>query len=174
MLCKHQGAIALSIADMKGINPSFCTQKQKVQPQMRLNPNMMEVIKKEVNKHLDARIKNPILDYPWVSPTQVVPKKRGMTVVSNEYNELILICKVIGCHVCIYFRKLNDATWKDHFPLPFIDQMLERLAGNNYYFFFMGYLDTCRFQWHWKISKRPLLLAYRRMPSGRCNGPTTF
>lgn len=133
----------MSIADMKGINPSFYTHKQNVPPQMRLNPNMMEVIKMEVNKIPDGRIKNPILDYPWVSSTQVVPKKGGLTVVSNECNELILTRKVIGCHVCIYFRKLNDATWKDHFLLPFIDQMLERLAGNNYYFFYgiSGYLQ---------------------------------
>ncbi|GJX23343.1 hypothetical protein Tco_0227788 [Tanacetum coccineum] len=49
-----------------------------------------------------------------------------MTVVTNEYNELIPIRLVTVWRVCIDYRKLNDATRKDHFPLPFIDQMLER------------------------------------------------
>ncbi|GJT32888.1 reverse transcriptase domain-containing protein [Tanacetum coccineum] len=58
-----------------------------------------------------------------------------MIVVLNDNNELIPSRTVIGWRVRIDYRKLNDATRKDHFPLPFIDQMLERLCGNEYYYF---------------------------------------
>ena len=90
---------------------------------------MQEVVKKEIIKLLDAGIIFPISDSAWVSLVQVVPKKGGMTVVTNERNELIPTRTVTGWRVCIDYRRLNDATRKDHFPLPFIDQMLERLAG---------------------------------------------
>ena len=80
----------------------------------------------------------PISDSSWVSPVQVVPKKGGITVVPNEKNELIPMRTVTGWRVCIDYRKLNEATRKDHFPLPFIDQMLERLAGHSYYCFLDG------------------------------------
>ncbi|GKF65162.1 hypothetical protein Tco_0191679, partial [Tanacetum coccineum] len=69
----------------------------------------------------------------------VVPKKGGMTVVKNEKDELIPQQTVTGWRVCIDYRKLNNATQKDHFPLPFIDQMLERLAGHEYYCFLDGF-----------------------------------
>nr|GEX58945.1 reverse transcriptase domain-containing protein [Tanacetum cinerariifolium] len=67
---------------------------------------------------------------PWVSPVHWVQKKGGFTVVENEDNELILTRLVMGLRVCFDYRKLNEATRKDHFPIPFMDQMLERLAGN--------------------------------------------
>ncbi|GKA82679.1 reverse transcriptase domain-containing protein, partial [Tanacetum coccineum] len=95
----------------------------------------IKVIKKEVVKFLDAGLIYPISDSPWVSPVHCVPKKGGMTIVTNEDNKLILTRIVTGWRVCIDYRKLNDATRKDHFSLPFIDQMLERLAGNEYYCF---------------------------------------
>ncbi|KAK1441342.1 hypothetical protein QVD17_07190 [Tagetes erecta] len=134
VLKMHKKAMAWKIMDIKGINPSFCTHKilmedeykPVVQHQRRLNPNMQEVVKKEVIKLLDAGLIYPISDSAWVSPVQVVPKKGGMTVVTNEKNELIPTRTVTGWRVCIDYRKLNDATRKDHFPLPFIDQMLER------------------------------------------------
>ncbi|GJU33837.1 hypothetical protein Tco_1182191 [Tanacetum coccineum] len=74
-----------------------------------------------------------------VSPVHCVPKKGGITVVKNEENELIPTRLVTGWRVCIDYQKLNDATRKDHFPLPFMDQMLERLAGNEYYCFLDGF-----------------------------------
>ena len=70
---------------------------------------------------------------------QVVPKKGRVTVVPNEKNELIPTRTVTGWRMCIDYRKLNEATRKDHFPLPFMDQMLERLAGHEYYYFLDGY-----------------------------------
>ena len=113
--------------------------KPVVQPQRRLNPAMKEVVQKEVTKLLEAGIIYPIFDSPWVSPVQVVPKKGGMTVVHNEKNELVPTRIVTGWRMCIDYRRLNTATRKDHFPLPFIDQMLERLAGHDYYCFLDGY-----------------------------------
>ncbi|GJX58578.1 DNA-directed DNA polymerase [Tanacetum coccineum] len=100
--------------------------KPAVQHQRRVNPKIHEVIKKEVIKLLDARLIYPISDSPWVSPVHCVPKKGGMTVVENKDNELIPTRLVTGWRVCIDYRKLNDVTRKDHFSLPFMDQMLER------------------------------------------------
>nr|GFD36167.1 reverse transcriptase domain-containing protein [Tanacetum cinerariifolium] len=68
-----------------------------------------------------------------------VPKKGGMTVIKNDENELVPTRLVTGWRVCINYRKLNEATRNDHFPLPFMDQMLERLAGNEYYCFLDGF-----------------------------------
>nr|GEU42423.1 reverse transcriptase domain-containing protein [Tanacetum cinerariifolium] len=113
-----------------------------VQHQRRVNPKIHDVIKKEVLKLLDARLIYPISDSPWVSPVHCIPKKGGFTVVKNEENQLIPTRLVTGWRVCIDYRKLNEATRKDHFPLPFIDQMLERLAGNEYYCFLDGFLGT--------------------------------
>ncbi|GKA78220.1 hypothetical protein Tco_0784757 [Tanacetum coccineum] len=118
--------------------------KPSVQPQRRVNPNIEEVVKKEVIKLLDVGLIYLISDSPWVSLVQVVPKKGGMTVVKNEKNELILQRTVTGWYVCIDYRKLNNATRKDHFPLPFIDQILEHLARHEYYCFldwFSGYFQ---------------------------------
>ncbi|GKF12635.1 hypothetical protein Tco_0050561, partial [Tanacetum coccineum] len=147
VLGNHNGAIARSIAEIKGIDSSFCTYKiimeeefkPSVHPQRRVNPNIKEVVKKEVIKHLDAGLIYPISDSPWVSPVQVVLKKGGMTVVKNEKDELIPQRTVTRWRVCVDYRKLNNATQKDHFPLPFIDQILERLAGHEYYYFLDGF-----------------------------------
>ncbi|GJY10963.1 reverse transcriptase domain-containing protein [Tanacetum coccineum] len=148
VLKSHKRAIAWKLSDIKGINPEFCTHKilmeedykPAVQHQRRVNPKIHDVIKKEVEKLLDAGLIYPISDSPW----------------------------------------LNEATRKDHFPLPFMDQMLERLARNEYYCFldgFSGYFQipidphdqekttfTCPYG----------TFAYRRMPFGLCNAPGTF
>ncbi|GKB05567.1 hypothetical protein Tco_0833762, partial [Tanacetum coccineum] len=85
-----------------------------VQHQRRVNPKIHDVIKKEVEKLLEAGLIYPISDSPWVSPIHCVPKKGGMTVVVNEENELIPTRLVTGWRVCIDYRKLNEATRKDH------------------------------------------------------------
>ncbi|KAL8124269.1 hypothetical protein AgCh_012061 [Apium graveolens] len=113
--------------------------KPTVEQQRRLNPIMKEVVKKEIIKWLDAGIIYPISDSSWVSPVQCVPKKGGITVVANEKNELIPTRTVTWWRVCMEYRKLNKATRKDHFPLAFIDQMLDRLAGHEYYRLLDGY-----------------------------------
>ncbi|GJY46495.1 reverse transcriptase domain-containing protein [Tanacetum coccineum] len=97
--------------------------KPVVQKQRRLNPNMQVVVKKDIMKLLDTGIIYPIADSPWVSPIHCVPKKGGITVVTNENDELVPTRTVTGWRVCIDYRKLNEATLKDHFPLPFMDQM---------------------------------------------------
>nr|GEX15474.1 reverse transcriptase domain-containing protein [Tanacetum cinerariifolium] len=84
-----------------------------------------------------------LLSSSWVSLIHVVRKKEGMTVVSNDDNELIPSRTITGWRVCIDYRKLNDATRKDHFPLPFIDQMLERLLSNDHYCFLDGFSGFC-------------------------------
>jgi hypothetical protein len=94
---------------------------------------MREVVKKEVLKTLKARVIYPVSDSEWVSPVQVVPKKGGMTFIGNEKNELIPQRIITGWWMCIDDRKLNKTTQKDHFPLPFIDEMLERLANHSFF-----------------------------------------
>ncbi|GJS24776.1 putative nucleotidyltransferase, ribonuclease H [Tanacetum coccineum] len=188
VLRSYKKAIAWGISDIKGIDPSFCTYKilmeevykPCVQPQRRLNPNMKEVIKKEVIKPMDAGIIYPIYDSPWMSQVQVVPKKGGMTVVRNEKNEFIPQRIVIGWRVCIDYRKLNDATKKDHFPLPFIDQMLKRLAGHDHYCFLNGFSGYFQILIALEDQEKTTFtcpygtFAYHRMPFGLCNAPATF
>ncbi|GJV77440.1 reverse transcriptase domain-containing protein [Tanacetum coccineum] len=141
----------------------------------------MTVIKKEeVEKLLDAGLIYPISDSPWVSPVHCVPKKGGMTVVKNEENELVPTRLVTGWRVCIDYRKLNEATCKDHFPLPFMDQMLERLAGNEFYCFLDGFSGYFQIPIDPKDQEKTTFMcpygtfAYRRMPFGLCNAPGTF
>nr|GEX94384.1 hypothetical protein [Tanacetum cinerariifolium] len=116
----------------------------------------------------------------WVILVHRVPKKGGFTVVENEENELILTSLVTEWRVCIDYRKLNEATRKDHFPLPFMDQMLERLAGNQYYCFldsFSGYFQTPidpKDQDKTTFISPYGTFVYRRMPFGLYNAPGTF
>nr|GFA64834.1 reverse transcriptase domain-containing protein [Tanacetum cinerariifolium] len=148
-----------------GINPKFYTYKilmeedykPAVQHQRRVNPKIHNVIKKEVEKLLDAGLIYRIYDSPWVNPVHCVPKKGGFTVVENEENELIPTRLVTGWRVFIDYQKLNEATRKDHFPLPFMDQMLERLAGNEYYCFldsFFGIVHTDHFALKYLFAKK--------------------
>nr|GFB05222.1 reverse transcriptase domain-containing protein [Tanacetum cinerariifolium] len=147
VLKSRRKAIAWKLTDIRGIDPEFYSQKilleedfsPKVQSQRMVNPKIHNVFKKEVKKLLDAGLIFPISDSPWVSHVHCVPKKGGMTVIKNDENELVPTRLVTGWRVCIYYRKLNEATRKDHFPLPFMDQMLERLARNEYYCFLDGF-----------------------------------
>ena len=109
--------------------------RTSIEHQRRLNPVMKEVVGKEVLKWLNAGFIYAISDSPWVSPVHVVPKKGGFTMIKNEKNELIPIRTVTRWRVCIDYRKLNTATRKDHYPLPFIDQMLDRLVRHSHYCF---------------------------------------
>ncbi|CAM8990052.1 unnamed protein product [Rhodiola kirilowii] len=154
--------------------------KPSREPQRRLNPIMMEVVQKEIQKLLDADVIYPISDSQWVSPVHVVPKKTGITVEKNAEGEMVTTRVKNGWRMCVDYRKLNAVTRKDHFPLPFIDQMLDRLAGKPYFCFldgFSGYNQipiapedqekttfTCPFG----------TFAFRRMSFGLCNAPDTF
>ena len=188
ILRKYKEAIAWSIEDLKGISPSICMHKillndnakTSIEHQRRLNPVMKEVVRKEVLKWLNAGFIYAISYSSWVSPVHVVPKKGGFTVIRNEKNELVPTRTVRGWRVCIDYRKLNTATRKDHFPLPFIDQMLDRLAGHPHFCFldeYSGYNQiviapedqekttfTCPFG----------TFAFRRMSFGLCNALGTF
>ncbi|XP_057990602.1 uncharacterized protein LOC131172983 [Hevea brasiliensis] len=106
--------------------------------QRRMNPLMMDLVKKEILKLLNADVNYPILDSKWVSPIHA-PKKIGITMVKNQKNELVLRRIQNGWKVCIDYKKLNALTRKDHFPLPFMDQMLENLVGYFHYCFVDGY-----------------------------------
>ncbi|RDX94083.1 Retrovirus-related Pol polyprotein, partial [Mucuna pruriens] len=188
VLRQHKKAIGWKLSDLPGINPSICMHRilmeEDIKPirqqQRRLNPTILDVVKKEVTKLLAAGIIYPISDSQWVSPVQVVPKKSGMTVTKNRQDELVPTRIQNSWRVCIDYRRLNQATRKDHFPLPFIDQMLEKIAGKSHYCFldgFSGYMQihialedqhkttfTCPFG----------TFAYTRMPFGLCNAPSTF
>nr|GEX36774.1 reverse transcriptase domain-containing protein [Tanacetum cinerariifolium] len=160
VLKSHKRAIAWKLSDIKGIDLEFCTHKilmvddcePAVQHQRRVNPKIHDVIKQE----------------------------GGFTVVENEDNELILTRLVTGWRVCIEYRKLNEATRKDHFPLSFMDQMLERLAGNQYYCFLDGFSGYFQIPIDSKVQDKTTFtypygtFAYRRMPFGLCNAPETF
>nr|GEV66012.1 reverse transcriptase domain-containing protein [Tanacetum cinerariifolium] len=188
VLKSHKRAIAWKISNIKGIDPRYCTHKilmekdnkPAVQSQRRVNPKIHDVIKKEVIKLLDAGVIYPISDSPWVSPIHCVPKKGGMTIVANENNELIPIRLVTGWRVCIDYMKLNDATRKDHFSLPFMDQKLERLAENEFYCFLDGFSGYFQIPIDPQDQEKTTFtclygtFAYRRMPFGLCNAPGTF
>ncbi|GJW68965.1 DNA-directed DNA polymerase [Tanacetum coccineum] len=154
--------------------------KPVIQPQRHLNLKVQDLVKNEIVKLLDSSLIYLISDSSWVSPIHVVPKKGGMTVVLNDNNELIPSRTVIRWRVCIDYCKLNDATRKDHFPLLFIDQMLERLCGNEYYCFLDGFSGFFQIPIAPEDQEKTTFtcpygtFAYRRMPFGLYNAPATF
>ncbi|GJT91835.1 hypothetical protein Tco_1080680 [Tanacetum coccineum] len=154
--------------------------KPAVQHQIRVNLKIHNVIKKEVEKLLAAGLIYPISDSPWVSPVHCLPKKGRFTVVENDENKLIPTRLVMRWRMCIDYQKLNEATHKDHFPLPFMDQMRERLAGNEYYCFLDGFLGYFQIPIDLHDQEKTTFtcpygtFAYRRMPFGLCNAPDTF
>ncbi|RVW62959.1 Retrovirus-related Pol polyprotein from transposon 297 [Vitis vinifera] len=127
-----------------------------------------------------SRYYYPISDRPWVSPTQVVPKKSGITVVQNEKGEEIATRLTSGGRVCIDYRKLNAMIRKDHFPLPFIDQVLERVSGHPFYCFLDGYSGYFQIEIDVEDQEKTTFTCpfgtytYRRMLFGLCNAPVTF
>nr|GEW51023.1 reverse transcriptase domain-containing protein [Tanacetum cinerariifolium] len=188
VLKSRKQAIAWKLTDIKGIDPEFCSHKilleedysPKVQSQRRVNPKIHDVIKKEVEKLLDAGLIYPISDSPWVSPIHCISKKGGMTVITNNENELVPTRLVTGWRVCIDYWKLNQATWKDHFHLLFMDQMLGRLEGNEYYCFLDGFSSYFQIPIYPKDQEKTTFtcpyetFAYKRMPFGLCNALGTF
>ena len=114
-----------------------------------------------MNRNLKASGSRYNLSYcsQWVSPVHCVPKKGGITVVPNDKNELIPQRIVTGYRMVIDYRKLNNATRKDHWHLPFINQMLERLSKHTHFCFLMDAMVFHKYLFYNLIKKRPLLLA---------------
>ncbi|RDX69235.1 Retrovirus-related Pol polyprotein, partial [Mucuna pruriens] len=161
VLKQHKKAIGWKLFDLLGINPSICMHRilmeEEARPvrqqQRRLNPTILDVVKKEVTKLLAAGIIYPISDSSWVSPVW---------------------------RVCIDYRKLNQATRKNHFPLPFLDQALEKLAGKSHYCFLEEYSEYMQIHIALEDQHKTTFtcpfstFAYTRMPFGLCNAPSTF
>ncbi|GJU87005.1 putative nucleotidyltransferase, ribonuclease H [Tanacetum coccineum] len=140
---------------------------------------------KPLPKHLEYAILEensllPVVISALLEQVHCVPKKGGMTIVRNEDNELVPTRTVTGWRVCIDYRKLNEATRKDHFPLPFMDQMLERLAGNKFFCFLGGFFRYFQIPIEQDDQKKTTFTcpygtyAYKRMSFGLCNAPATF
>ncbi|PIN08325.1 DNA-directed DNA polymerase [Handroanthus impetiginosus] len=144
VLRNHKGAIGWTIADIKGISPSFCMhkilleddQKPYVESQRRLNPIMKEVVKKEIIKWLDAGIIYPISDSSWVNPIQCVPKKGGITVVPNIHNELIPTRTITGWRIST-FQRCMMAIFTD-----IVENFLEVFMDD--YFVYGNSFDECQ------------------------------
>nr|GEU90197.1 reverse transcriptase domain-containing protein [Tanacetum cinerariifolium] len=156
VLKSHKRAIAWKLSNIKGIDLEFCTHKI-----------LMEEDFEPAVQHQRR-------------PGALCTKKGGFTVVENEDNELIPTRLVMGWRVCIDYHKLNEATQKDHFPLPFMDQMLERLAGNQYYCFLDGFSGYFQIPIDPKDQEKITFtypyetFAYRRIPFRLCNAPGMF
>nr|GEY18930.1 reverse transcriptase domain-containing protein [Tanacetum cinerariifolium] len=154
ILKSHKRAIAWKLSDIKGIDPEFCT--------------------------LKILMEDDFEPASLGKPRTLCTKKGGFTVVENKENDLIPTRLVTGWRVCIDYQKLNEATRKDHFPLPFMDQMLERLAGNEYYCFIDGFSGYFQIPIDMKDQEKTTFtcpygtFAYRRMSFGLCNASGTF
>jgi hypothetical protein len=169
-LSKYQQAFASEYSDMKGIDPQLCTHHIYIekdsrpirQPQRRLNPHLRDIVKEELKNLLDADFIYPILDSRWVSPLVIVPKKNGKW------------------RICVDYMEINKVTQKYHFPLPFIDQVLDTLTGKKLFSFldgFSGYnqiqitpedQDKMTFTCPWGT------FVYKVLPFRLYNAPATF
>jgi hypothetical protein len=184
----HKNALGWTIADIKGISPLICTQRIYLEKnarssremQRRLNSNMKEVVKTEVIKLLDNGIIYLISNSKWVSPTQVASKKSEVTVITNEKNELIPTRTITGWRMCIDYMKLNLMTSKDYFSLSFMDQILKRVAGHEFYCFLDGYSGYNLIEIALEDQEKTIFtcqfgtFAYQMMPFGLCNALATF
>ncbi|RDX74947.1 Retrovirus-related Pol polyprotein, partial [Mucuna pruriens] len=176
VLKQHKKAIGWKLSNLPGINPSICMHRILMegdvklikQQQRRLNPTLLDVVNKEVTKLLVTGIIYPISNSQWVSPVQVVPKKSGMTIMKNQQDELVPTRIQNSWRVCIDYKILNLATRKDHFPLPFIDQVLENLAGKSHYCYMQ--IHIAPEDQHKTTFTYPFgTFTYTRMPFGLCN-----
>ena len=141
---------------------------------------MQEVVREKVLNLLQAGIIHPISDSTSVSPTQVVPKKSGVTTVHNTKGEEMPTRLTTGWRVCIDYRRLKEVARKDNFPLPFMDQLLERISGHPFYCFLDGYSGYFQIEIAVEDQENTTFTcpvdtyAYRRIPFGLCNASTMF
>ena len=188
VLRQNEDAIGWTLTNLKGLDPSLCTHriflKDESRPvreaERRLNPKVWEVMKEEILKWLNAEIIYPISDSQWVSPVHVVPKKAGVTVTMNEKGEEIQKRLLKKWRVCIDYRKLNSTMKKDHFPLPFINQILDRLEGSSYFCFLDEYSGYNQIAIHPDDQVKTTFtclfctFAFRRISFGLCNASATL
>ncbi|XP_060177823.1 uncharacterized protein LOC132607758 [Lycium barbarum] len=157
VLREYRRAIGWTIADIRGIPSGIC--EHKIQLEDGSKPSV------EHQRRLNENMQEV---------------KGGITVVPNAKNELIPTRTVTGWRVCMDYRKLNTTTSKDHFPMPFIDQMLDRLAGRSYYCFLDGYSGYNQINIALEDQEKTTFtcpygtFAFSRMPFGLCNAPATF
>ncbi|XP_004289020.1 PREDICTED: uncharacterized protein LOC101300186 [Fragaria vesca subsp. vesca] len=157
VLKRHKMAIGWTLADIKEISPTMCVHRILLEDGAK------------PTKEGQRRLHPPMMQV-----------KSGITVVRNDENELVPQRTVTGHRVCIDYRRLNATTRKDHMPLPFIDQMLERLAGHSFYCFLDGYSGYNQIRVAEEDQEKTTFtcpfgtFAYRRMPFGLCNAPATF
>ena len=184
----NEEVIRWTLTDLKGLDPSLCTHhiflEDESRPvreaQRQLNPKVWEAVKEENLKWLNVEIIYPIFDSQWVSLVHVVRKKARVTNTTNEKGEEIQKCPPTKWRVCIDYLKLNFATKKDHFPLPFIDQILDRLAGSSYFCFLDRYLGYNQMAIHPNDQEKTTFtcpfgtFTFRRMPFRLCNAPVNF
>ena len=137
------------------------------QRQYRLNPKYLLMVKEEIDRLLEAGFIYPVNNSEWVSPIVVVPKKVGTD-------------GKVKIRVCQDFRKLNAATKKDYFPLPFTDIILDHVAGHECYSFLDGFSGYNQVFIRWCDQLKTTFTtewgtyAFTRMPFGLCNAPGTF
>ena len=137
------------------------------QRQYRLNPKYSLMVKEEIDRLLEAGFIYPVNNSEWVSPIMVVPKKVGAD-------------GKVKIRVCQDFRKLNAATKKDYFPLPFTDIILDKVAGHECYSFLDGFSGYNQVFIRWCDQLKTTFttewgtFAFNRMPFGLCNAPGTF
>jgi hypothetical protein len=127
-----------------------------------MNQTLREIFKEELQKLLDVNFIYLISYSQWVSPIVIVPKKNGKWCI------------------CVDYRELNKTTLKDYFPLPFIDQVLDTLAGKKYLSFLYGFSSYNQIHIAPEDHDKKTLtcpwgkFSYRVFPFGLCNSPTTF
>lgn len=170
LLRKYKESFARDYPDMKGIDPQSCIHhiytKKDVKPirkpQQRLNPHLKDIVKAELQNLLDVNFIYPISNSKWVSPLVVVSKKNGKW------------------QICIDYRELNKTTQKDHFPLPFIDQVLDTLAGKKLFSFLDSFSEDNQIQISPEYQDKTTFtcpwgtFSYRVLPTTLCNAPATF
>ncbi|GKA87351.1 reverse transcriptase domain-containing protein [Tanacetum coccineum] len=156
VLKSHKRALTWQLSDIKGINPEFYTHKILTEDDFKSTVQHQRRVNPKIHEVIKKEVLK-LLDSGLIYPILDSPWR-----------------------VCIDYRKLNDATRKDHFPLPFMDQMLERLAGNEYYCFLDGFSGYFQIPIDPQDQEKTTFtcpygtFAYRRMPFDLCDAPGTF
>ena len=170
LVMEYRDIFAWSYKDLQGIPPEVAQHRIPLIPgaipirqkERRMNPQLQLVVKVELEKLLQAGFIKPVEITDWVSPMVLVKKKNGKL------------------RVCIDYRKLNKNTQKDHFPLPFINSILDEVAGHEMYTFMDGYsgynqVSIAPEDRHKTAFTTPWgTFIFLVMPFGLCNAPSAF